>query len=288
MVLANDLTWCLSSTGVVLNDSAAIPFVDISSVKGFDSAPFRTTQRDHEGDDGGYMDAEFEKGRDLAIEGTLYGDTATLESYLDTLKSNWAPSTALIPLYFKSPGVAERFLLVKPLGINYSWNVDRRLGIIDVQFNAFAEDPRIYENNFISFQLSLGATTFTGFGFNFNFNFTFGGVSTTTDQFTFNVAGNRPTPPTFIIHGPVTNPKILNDITGRQMEFTNIILTASDTLTIDTKNKTVKLNGTANRRGNLVAPTWFYLQPGSNTIRFRADSSDPTAALEVQYYPAWR
>lgn len=288
MVLANDLTWSLSSTGVVLNDSATTPFVDIYSAKGFNSAPYRTTQRDHEGDDGGYMDAEFEKGRDLVLNGTLYADASIMESFLDDLKGNWAPSTSLIPLYFKAPGVNERFLYVKPLGINYDWAVDRRLGIADLQFLAFAEDPRIYENNFQTFQAFLGATTFTGFGFNFAFNFTFGGVSLTTDQITFDVAGNRPTPPVFIIHGPVTNPKILNDLTGRQMEFTDLVLSSTDTLTIDTKSKTVKLNDTANRRGNLVAPTWFYLQPGSNTIRFRADSSDPTAFMEVQYYPAWR
>src|SRR5690242_17824814 len=113
MVLANDLTFVLNDTGIVLNDSTSLPFVDIDSVKGLNSAPFRTTTRDHEGDDGGYMDAEFEKGRDIVLGGTIYADSSTIESYLDDLKENWAPSRTLIPLYFKAPGVSERFLLVK-------------------------------------------------------------------------------------------------------------------------------------------------------------------------------
>jgi hypothetical protein len=288
MVLANDLTWVLDTTGVVLNDGATTPFIDIYSAKGFNSAPFRTTQRDHEGDDGGYMDAEFEKGRDIVLNGTLYADTSIMENTLDTLKANWAPSTTLIPLYFKAPGVNERFLYVKPLGVNYDWSVDRRLGIADVQFLAFAEDPRIYESTLLTRQIFLGATVFTGFNFNFSFNFSFGGVSTTTDQETIIVGGNRPTPPIFEIHGPVSNPRILNDVTGTAMTFSGIDLGVTDTLTVDTKNKTVKLNGTANRRNTLVAPTWFYLQPGNNTIRYQASSADPSSFMYIYYRPAWR
>lgn len=287
MVLTNDLTFVLNSTGVVLNDSTALPFVDIDSVKGLDSSPFRTTVHDHEGDDGGFMDAEFEKGRDIVLGGTIYASTATIETYLDTLKANWGPSSTQIPFYFKSPGVNERFLYVKPLGMNYDWNAARRLGICDVQFSAFAEDPRIYDNSLHSLTINLGATVFTGFGFPLGFSFGFGGVSSTTDTATIDVDGNRPTPPVFTIDGPVTNPRILNDTTGNEMIF-SIDLANTDTLVVDAKNKTVQLNGTANRRSSLQAPTWFYLQPGVNTIRFRASSSDPTATLTTDYRPAWR
>lgn len=289
MALTEDLTWRLGDTGVILNtDSSSFPFVDIDTVKGFDSAPFRTTERDHEGDDGGFMDAEFEKGRDLVLGGTVYADPNNMESFLDSLKANWAPSAVQIPLYYKAPGVAERFLYVKPLGVRYDWSPLRRTGQADIQFGAFAEDPRIYTSSVLSSQLSLGATVLTGFGFPLGFPFGFGGVSSTTDQVQLIVDGNRPTPPLFVISGPVDNPRILNDTVGKEMIFNNISLGASDTLTVDPKNKTVKLNGTANRRNTLVAPTWFYLQTGINVLRFRASSSDPTAKLTVTYRPAWR
>jgi hypothetical protein len=289
MVLVNDLTFVLNDTGVVLNDSSTLPFIDIDSVKGLNSAPYRTTQRDHEGDDGGYMDAEFEKGRDIVLEGTIYADSSTIESYLDTLKGNWAPSSAQIPFYYKAPGVAERLLFVKPLGVSYDWDAARRLGICAVQFSCFAEDPRIYTSQLLtSSAVHLGATVFVGFGFSFGFPLSFGGVSSTTDQVTIAVDGNRPTPPVFTITGPVDNPRILNDTTSSEMIFSGISLSGTDTLTVDTKNKSVLLNGTANRRNTLQAPTWFYLQPGTNSLRFRATSSDPTATLVAQYRAAWR
>lgn len=289
MVLTNDLTFVLNDTGVILNESVATPFVDIYSVKGLNSAPFRTTERDHEGDDGGFMDAEFEKGRDVILTGTLYADTSVMETYLDLLKANWAPSTTQVPFYFKSPGVFERVLFVKPMGVNYDWTVDRRLGIADVQFSCFAEDPRIYSSTLLTAgPLSLGATVFTGFAFSLAFSFSFGGVSSTSDQVNLFVDGNRPTPPVMVIKGPVTNPRILNDTTSSEMVFSNITLSSTDTLTIDMKNKTIKLNGTANRRNLLQAPTWFYLQPGFNSIRYRAATSDPTSTLTITYRPAWR
>lgn len=288
VVLTDELSFRLGDTGVILNtDSAGLPFVDIDSVKGLDSAPFRETQRDHEGDDGGYMDAEFEKGRDVILGGTLYSLTTSLEAYVDNLKANWAPSRSLIPLYFKAPGVAERFLLVKPLGVRYDWTTLRRTGQADIQFAAFAEDPRIYDSDLFNTNIILGATVFPGFGFNFDFNFGFGGTSTTTDAVTVTNSGNRPTPPVFVIHGPVTNPRILNDTVSKEMTFITT-LSATETLVVDPKFKTVKLNNSVNRRNTLLAPTWFYLEPGDNTLRYRAESSDPTSYLNVSFHPAWR
>lgn len=288
MALTDDLSFRLGSAGIILNtDSTGFPFVDIDDVRGLDSAPFRTTQRDHEGDDGGYIDAEFEKGRDIILSGTLYTYTESFETYVDSLKANWAPSSALSKLYFKSPGVTERFLWVKSLGVRYNWSTLRRLGQAEIQFSAFAEDPRIYDVTSITRTISLGATVFTGFAFSLGFDFGFGGVSTTADEVIVTNTGNRPSPPMLTIYGPATNPRILNDTLSKEMQF-NITLSAGETLVVDTKNKTVRLNGTTNRRNTLVAPTWFYLAPGDNSIRYRAESADPTSYLEIVFSPAWR
>lgn len=285
----DDFTFRLGATGVVLNsDSTGFPFVDIDGVRGFDSAPFRETQRDHEGDDGGFIDAEFEKGRDLALTGTVFASGASMETFLDSLKDNWGPSTVLIPLYFQAPGVSERLLLVKPLGVAYDWDSLRRLGEATIQFRAFAEDPRIYSSTLVSQSLNLGATVYTGFGFDLGFSFGFGGVSTTTDAVIVTNTGNRPTPPLFTITGPVINPRILNETLSKEMIF-NTTLAAGETLIVDTKAKTVRLNGTTNRRNTLLsANSWFYLAKGDNTIRYRAESSDPTSSLNIQFRPAWR
>ena len=284
----DELSFRLGDTGAVINsDSTSFPFIDLSEVRGLDSAPFRETQRDHEGDDGGYMDAEFEKGRDIALTGMLYALSGSAETYMDLLKENWSPSRTLVPLYFNVPGAGERLVFVKPLGVRYDWTALRRLGQADIQFMAFAEDPRIYSNTLVTQQINLGATVFTGRGYNKSYNFGYGGVSTTSDGVYVNVGGNRPTPPVFTIYGPVTNPQILNDTTGQLMKF-NITLSVGETLVIRPQYKTVKLNDLTNRRNALIAPVWFYLPKGQTFIRYRAESSDPTSKLTIAYRDAWR
>jgi len=288
MALTEDFTFKLGDSGVVLNTDAIYPFVDAENVKGLDSAPFRTSSRDHEGDEGGFMDAEFEKGRDIVIDGTAYATTDGMEDFLDQLKANWAPSKVQVPFYFKPPGKNERMLLVKPLGMRYDWSTMRRTNQVSIQLGAFAEDPRIYDSTLINVNLPLGATVFSGFGFNVSFPFGFGGVSTTADAIQIVNTGNRPTPPVITIHGPCDNPRLLNDTVSKEMLFQGLSLGGSDTLVVDMKNRTAKLNGTTNRRNTLVAPTWFNLEVGANTLRFRASSSDPSAFATVSYRPAWR
>lgn len=288
-VLTDDLTFQLGATGVLLNGNSATPFVDITKATGFDSGPVRSTLRDHEGDDGSFMDAEFETGRNVILEGTVYADGNLLENYLDLLKGNWAPSKTLIPLYVKSPGQTERFLSVKPLGLRYDWDTQRRIGAVDVQCNAYAEDPRIYTDVLNTTTINLGATILTGRSYNKSYNFGYGGLSTTADGVYVTTNGNRLTPPVFRIYGPCTNPVILNDTLSLEMDF-NIVLASTDYLEIIPQYKTVRLNSTTNRRNTLVAPNWFYLDPmqGPNFIRYRAQSSDPTSYLQIQWRDAWR
>jgi hypothetical protein len=288
MALTDDLTFKLGDSGVILNADVGSYFVDIENVKGLDSAPFRTTERDHEGDDGGFMDAEFEKARDIVLDGTIYAPGSTMESYLDSLKENWAPSKTQVPFYFKAPGVNERLLFVKPLGMRYDWSSLRRTGQATVQFGAFAEDPRIYDSTLQTATLPLGATVFTGFGFNLGFSFGFGGVSSLNDAVEVVVGGNRPTPPVIRINGPIDNPRLISDTAGKEMLFSGLSLLAGEYVDVDMKNKTVKLNGTTNRRNTLVSPTWFFLEKGSNTLRLRASSSNPAATATVYYRSAWR
>lgn len=282
-----DLTWQLSSTGFILNDDPTgygDPFVDVTNVAGFDSAPARATKRDHEGVDGGFMDAEFETGRDIAITGTLFTNGANVMSTLDALKANWAPSPTLQQLYFMTSDVGLRYLNVKPLGVAYNLDTALRVGVCDVVFTCYAEDPRFYDNFTNSYTLQIGATIFTGFAFPFGFPLSFGGVSTTNDGVFVPNGGNRPAPVTMTINGPVTNPTIINDTTGDTMSFSATIA-SGQSLVINSYYKTVTLNG-ANRRTWMQQNGWFDLQPGSNFIRFRATGG--SGNLVLQYNNAWR
>lgn len=284
MALA-DLTFKLGDAGVILNDdSLSLPFVDIDKVTGLDSPSFRETIRDHEGVDGGFIDAEFEQGREIFLEGTAYCAAGAEETYLDSLKANYAPVQTPIPFYVKAPGVGERVAFVKSRGISYDWDMLRRLGMTRIQFKMYAEDPRLYDNSLQSFQIPFGGEVGTGFGFNLGFNFGFG---TTVLPNGLNVPnqGNRPAPAILTVNGPVTNPRIINDTQSKTLEFA-IVLGSLDFLTIDLANRTVVLNGSANRRNTMTTSQWFFLNPGDNFIRFGGTTG--TGTLTVSFRNAWR
>jgi len=285
MALTEDLTFKLGDSGVILNANlSAVPFIDISKADGLDSASFRETQRDWEGNDGSFFDAEFEKGREISIEGRIYGDVNTLETYLDALKENYAPSRVLVPFYYKAPGVDERLLFVKPRGVRYRWETVRRTGCIEAQFNMFAEDPRIYTSTLITLPVPVGGVATSGFGFDLGFSFGFGTITGSLGANAV-VSGNRPTPPLFKIYGPVVNPRIYNDTTGDVLQF-SITLNTGETLWVDKKYRTVKLDNTTNRRSTLINPTWYDLQKGTNFLRYLPESGGST--IDVLYRDAWR
>lgn len=286
MPLTEELTFKLGDSGVILNtDSTSLPFVDIQKVIGLDNAPFRETHRDHEGVDGGFLDAELEKGRPIILQGEAYADTSSVEEYLDSLKANFAPSRTLVPLYFKAPGVVERLVYVKPQGCRYDWEQARRIGKTTIQFKAFAEDPRLYAATATSVDVPFSAGASTGFGFNLGFSFGFGG-SASSDGAVVTNEGNRPTPVVFTITGPCNTPTIRDDTYGHSLTF-NIILAAGESLVVDTQYKTVKLNGTLNRRNTLVDPDWFFLEQGTTFLRYNAVSG-AGSTMNITFRSAWR
>ncbi len=285
MPLITDYTFKLGDTGIVLNDDAAsLPFVDIDRVSGLDSTPFRETIRDHEGVDGGFIDAEFETGREIFLEGTAYCVTGLEEMYMDSLKFNYAPVTTPIPFYLKAPAVDERVIFVKSRGVSYNWDTLRRIGMTRIQFKMFAEDPRLYDNFLQQSVIPFGGEVATGMGFNFGFNFGFG-VTVLPNGLTVTNVGNRPTPAVLTIVGPVVTPRIINDTLSRTLEFA-ITLSALDTLVVDLGNRTVTLNGNVNRRNTMTISQWFLLAPGNTFLRFGGASG--TGTMTVTFRNAWR
>jgi hypothetical protein len=285
MPLITDYTFQLGDNGIVLNDDAAsLPFVDIDRVAGLDSPTFRETMRDHEGVDGGFIDAEFETGREIFLEGTAYCVTGLEEMYMDELKFNYAPVTTSIPLYLKAPAVDERLIFVKSRGVSYDWSTLRRIGMTRVQFKMFAEDPRLYDNFLQEYVIPFGGEIGTGLGFNFGFNFGFG-VTVLPNGLTVTNVGNRPTPAILTIVGPVVNPTIINDTLSRTLAFA-ITLGALDSLVVDLGNRTVTLNGNVNRRNTMTQSNWFLISQGDSFIRFGGQSG--TGTMTVTFRNAWR
>lgn len=87
--------------------------------------------------------------------------------------------------------------------------------------------------------------------------------------------GNAPSLPVILIYGPVTQPRIENQTTGKKLEFLAAYsLVAGEYLLIDFEEGTVSLNGDiANSRYDKLdfaggISTWWELIPGDNSIRY--------------------
>lgn len=281
----SDNTFRLNDTGVTLNTDAVLPFVDITKVSGLDNAPYRETLRDHEGVDGGFIDAEFEKGRDIILESIITCSVSNIEAYLDSLKANFAPVTTPIPFYFKAPNVVERVIFVKPRGIRYDWETARRIGTTNAQLMMYAEDPRIYDSTLTNITVNYGGDSGFGLAFSFAFSVDFGGGAVPAGTAVIN-SGNRDTPVIFTITGPITNPIIYNTTSGHSLAF-NITLAAAETLLINTRDHTVYFAGNQNRRNTLTNPDWFFFVPGTNQIVF-SGLTGTGSTLNIQFRSAWR
>jgi len=104
-------------------------------------------------------------------------------------------------------------------------------------------DPLWYDPNkhTLSFGIAAGATSFqvpTPVP-------TFMGTSVINQTLTINYPGTYREFPVITIHGPITDPKVVNLATSKKIDFTGITLTASDYYTIDLRygRKYVYKNG---------------------------------------------
>ena len=92
------------------------------------------------------------------------------------------------------------------------------------------------------------------------------------------------------LFGPCTNPVLENLTTGEQLRFVTT-LTASQWLEVNTRDRTVRLNGlvSQNRYNTLDFATskWFEIPPGESLLRYRPDSITAGAFARVSFRSSW-
>lgn len=288
--LVDDFTFQYTDTGVVLNDNADSngAFVDITKVQGLSASPIRVTTRAREGQDGGFIDSQYEDMRIIIIEGMIYCPSSLLEDYLDDLKENFEPRDLVQPFYYLSNTGQERLIYCKPIqGLRYDWDPDKRLGSVPIQIQLEAENPSIF-GGLVTQSTGIGGTSSTR-GYNKSFNFGYGGSSSSASAIVCNNTGNRPADATFTITGEVDDPVVVNDTTGDKLDLTGFTIGSGETLTINLRNRSVLLNGTANRRSSMKnSSRWFLLGKGNTTIRFLGTVVSGSPMLTVNFRPAYR
>lgn len=193
---------------------------------------------------------------------------------------------AQLPLEIRLPGWAEsRIIMCRPT--KGALPIDRRFSYHDGQFmfEMTAPDPLLYSSTLHSASAGLPTPT-AGLTFPVTFNVTFG--ASTGGSMSVTNLGNYITAPLFTIAGPVTNPTISFPASGQFMTF-GIALGPSDTLTVDMANRTVLLNGTADRYNTIVTgSSWFGFPPGTWSVGVAStDSAAVAAVFTVQWRDAW-
>jgi hypothetical protein len=281
--ITSDYQFQFGDEGTVLNqDLPSVPFVDVTKVSGLDNGEYRVTERAREGMDGGYIDARFLKPRTIVIEGIIYGD----ESYLETLKADFAASEEVKPLYWQASS-RQRIVFCKSLGLQYDWTTSRRTGSIPFQVQLKAEDPNIYSTALMMGSTPLGTPPTTGMTFPLAFPLTYGGTGAAAyGSLMILNNGNKPTSAVFHINGAVIDPEIVHDNSGKRLSFSGTF-SPSDVITVDTRNRTVLLNGSYRRTILKGSSRWFNIDVGSNTVRFLGTAVSGNPTLDFFSRPAF-
>lgn len=261
--------------GILINgDSAAAPYLDIKSVEGLDNAPYKTSAKEYDGQDGGTFNGEFEGMRKIVITGEIHGgsfDSNPIEPLLDNLKANFAPTTVAKPLHFYPYGVAQRMVNCKSEGFHYSWEAMRRWNSSPFEIRLTAEDPTIYASTLKTVTGILMGDS-PGYSFNHGFNYSFGGVTNPlTPQ--LNNAGNKPVGFIAKWEGQaVVNPRILSSTSSMTLSL-DLSISTTDILIVDFYKEAVWFNGSSRRKA-VLEEGWFKLQPGYNDLTYQADSTN--------------
>jgi hypothetical protein len=210
--------------------------------------------------------------------------TADFGAAVAALQATLPPTGVERALVFKLPGVAAG-------NTARIWARARRAaGLVDTLYHQGASevvvelratDPRIYDDTETTTTLTP-ATPSGGRTYDRTYDMSYGGLGNAGTATIINAgnvaAGVR-------ILGPVTDPKVTNETTGQSLEL-DIALAMGEFVDLDSRDRTVLLNGTANRYHLLVEADWWELQPGSNQLRFTA--SVPTgSSASVTWRSAW-
>lgn len=197
-----------------------------------------------------------------------------------------APIDSALPLTFTIRGVASgqtARLYVRPRKLNLPIDFEYFNGASYADIQLFATDPLIYSDDELTATITLAQDP-GGMTFPLVFPLVFGGGGSYGSAIVTN-DGNADAPVVIRINGPVTNPTVRNVTTGQSLGFTATIA-SGDYLLVDTLNRTVLLNGTADRYSYLTNPQWWRLAPGDNEIRYFAAITSASTAV-ITYRSAW-
>lgn len=279
--------WQFSYAGLLLGDTTIYGWTSDNLT---DLPNVRTSRQPRLRQDGQHPGDSFLDGRMIRLifeldGGSPTGDPAAMNAAVQQVSEAFQPAGEK-PLHIRKPGFAggrEVFINCEPVRLSVPGDLEFFYGLPIVTVELEASDPLYHDTNVQSVTgLQLGAGV-GGLTWPLTWPLTWG--SFTSGAFTAVNNGSRSAAPTVTFRGPLTNPKIENQTTGRTLEF-QIVLAGGETLVVDVAARTVLFGGTANRYSTLTAGSeWFRFSPGGDQIRFAAAAG--TGTMDVQWASAW-
>lgn len=211
--------------------------------------------------------------RTVQMDVNILVETATTMTDIETIMRTLF--TALNPmkgsttaqLVFQRPGQGKRYVNARPTKRSFPSVYEIPHGLAKGSIEFKCADPRIYK-------LTEDQTTILLTG-------------VTSNSGTVTNGGDFPHSPVLEITGPATNPRIACVEDSNRTIKVDIVLGSSDTLIIDTFNRTVTLAGV--NRYDVVRNDnqWWELQPGANTITMTRSSATGNAQIVVKERDTW-
>lgn len=92
--------------------------------------------------------------------------------------------------------------------------------------------------------------------------------------------------PTVTITGPMSSPTVQNTTLGRYISL-DLSIQAGEQIVIDMKNKTITKDGQSVIQNKVAGSQFWWLNPGSNSIKVETSSGSDAGSVQVSYRHAW-
>jgi len=276
--LETDPVWWNGSN---INSFTTASSVGIRTVTlyGWDDRPdVRDVRESRPGQDGEYADNLYLGGRTITIEGEVYGSSwVDLQARKRALAAVVQPSSAEVLLKVPDPATASPTAVYASTGMTGYERVSARV-VEAIQFGetmdplcqtwqviARASDPRVYSD--VETSTDSGTT------------------GTAARTVTVDQTGTYATPPTLTVTGPAASDwTVAEPTSGLSLAFTGLALSSTNTVAIDTKDRTVVASGlySSSRVFDTTAPAaglWMLGETSGTT----ADNIQGTSARDGTY-----
>jgi hypothetical protein len=269
--------------GLLLEDG-----FEIVSVEGLaDSPEVRSTDLARVARHGFLPGQDYLGGRSVTLTVDIYGwDDTSFAALVGAFRAVFTPGGPEEPLSFRLAGLADGGVVsinARPRRLSLPLTSAYWSNAVRATVQLYATDPLIYSALTTTTTIALPQPP-GGFTFDLTFDFDFGAQGGPTTVTIVN-SGTATAYPTVRVNGPVTDPSLRNETLDREVSV-GLVVDTGEWLDIDFKNRTVLLNGSANRYQYLTVADWWGLEPGSNSIRYSAQEWSASSAV-FAHKSAW-